>query len=187
MGKKILNEENSNQYPDISSMDDTDDENFVPETPQVKKLKICSILKPKSNSSSSAVKAKRRNQWVPPPLSPAEPLEENWKKVRKRTLDENTIIDNQDLAEKARTYYTVKRNWEGVCNYFWSSSKFDIYFPPGLNKLGTGDWMACVESQQNEIKIKGARIFEDKDVVILVCHRGRVRMCFPCPGNIVLS
>ena len=25
LGKKILNEENSNQYPDISSMDDTDD------------------------------------------------------------------------------------------------------------------------------------------------------------------
>ena len=151
----------------------------MPETPQRKsKLGTPLTKKIKKNSGSKSKKEKA------PSSSPTEPLRRKFKKsqVKKRILDSHLNKDHETSdSETPKTFVTVKRNWEGVPNYFPSSTKFDNYIPPGLNDQGTENWLTRVENCKNEIKNKVAEIFGDKDNVILVPYSGRIRFCFPCP------
>ena len=187
IGKKLLESENLSDHfsDDVSSLDDPDDENYIPETPVTtgKKKRISLTQSITTEKSPKELKKGQKRKLSESTALPEEALQ---KKPKKTVLDRPHDSDSEedDATEEAKKMFmTVKRNWEGIPNYFPSSSKFDIYVPPSIGESCKENWLERVELRKIEISNKVKEIFGDKDAVILVPYSGRIRMSFPCPEH----
>ena len=81
------------------------------------------------NPLQNRKKAKKEN-----PANPQPYLRKLCKRNQKKTvIDKPHYLGSEetDAPEQVKKWFvTVKRNWEGIPNYFPSSSKFDVYVPP---------------------------------------------------------
>ena len=187
IGKKLLESENLSDHfsDDVSSLDDPDDENYIPETPVTtgKKKRISLTQSITTEKSPKELKKGQKRKLSESTALPEEALQ---KKPKKTVLDRPHDSDSEenDATEEAKKMLmTVKRDWEGIPNYFPSSSKFDIYVPPSIGESCKENWLERVELRKIEISNKVKKIFGDKDAVILVPYSGRIRMSFPCPEH----
>ena len=187
IGKKLLESENLSDHfsDDVSSLDDPDDENYIPETPVTtgKKKRISSTQSITTEKSPKELKKGQKRKLSESTALPEEALQ---KKPKKTVLDRPHDSDSKEddaTEESKKMLMTVKRNWEGIPNYFPSSSKFDIYVPPSIGESCKENWLERVELRKIEISNKVKEIFGDKDAVILVPYSGRIRMSFPCPEH----
>ena len=188
IGRKLLQSENlSDHYSDdVSSLDDPDDDNYVPETPVRTGKEKKRISLTQSITSEKSPTESKKGQKRKPSKSTTLPEEAVQKKPKKTVIDKLHYLGSEetDAPEQVKKWFvTVKRNWEGIPNYFPSSSKFDIYVPPSIGESCKENWLERVELRKIEISNKVKEIFGDKDAVILVPYSGRIRMSFPCPEH----
>ena len=175
---------------DISSIDDLDDKNVIPSTPERTK---------KAQSTTSLTQSSSKNHEKNPKKVKKKTSEQiqnsPWwtfeKKKKKNIIHEtheivNIDSDNEEndaLKRGIKIFVKVKRDWEGTPNYFPSSSKFEVYATPGMGESCTENWYEWIEIRKIEISNKVKEIFGDKDTVILVPYSGRIRISFPCPEH----
>ena len=135
IGRKLLQSENlSDDYSDdVSSLDDPDDDNYVPETPVRTGKEKKRISLTQSITSEKSPTESKKGQKRKPSKSTTLPEEAVQKKPKKTVIDKLHYLGSEetDAPEQVKKWFvTVKRNWEGIPNYFPSSSKFDVYVPP---------------------------------------------------------
>ena len=135
IGRKLLQSENlSDHYSDdVSSLDDPDDDNYVPETPVRTGKEKKRISLTQSITSEKSPTESKKGQKRKPSKSTTLPEEAVQKKPKKTVIDKLHYLGSEetDAPEQVKKWFvTVKRNWEGIPNYFPSSSKVDVYVPP---------------------------------------------------------
>ena len=184
IGRKMLQSGNRSDHfsDDISSLDDENADNYVPETPERtgKGKKTISLISQKSPKELKKGHKRKCSKFT---TLPEEAVQE---KPKKTVIDKPHDVGSEksDAPEQVKKkFVTVKRNWEGIPNYFPSSSKFDAYVPPNMGQSCQENWLERVEVRKIEISNKVKDIFGNKDAVILVPYSGRVRMSFPCPEH----
>ena len=116
IGRKLLQSENLSDHcsDDVSSLDDPDDDNYVPETPvRTGKAKKRISLTQSITSEKSPTESKK-GQKRKPSKSATLPEEAVQKKTKKTVIDKPHYLGSEetDAPEQVKKrFVTVKRNW----------------------------------------------------------------------------
>lgn len=154
--QKLGDETDSDDFSDnISSMDDSNDENYVPGTPQQKKnprLRSHCLLQ--ESKRKARVKLKKE-KWKGQHLQKIQLHRSQEKKIQKvaDTLQEN-VDNNEDreIEQEIKTRFRVKRDWEGIPNYFQSNTKFEMFFPVDMEEQEKIKWVDAVFKRKQGIE-----------------------------------
>ena len=127
---------------------------------------------------------KRKMKRTTTPAKDTVTQEPRKKRKEKRVGDtlQEKVDNNEDreIEQEIKTRFSVKRDWEGIPNYFPSNTKFEMFFPVDMEEQEKIKWVDAVFKRKQEIESKITDIFGGKEAVKLVRYGNRVRLRFPC-------
>ena len=138
---------------------------------------------PKKKENDGQPSKKKSKKRVTKDTVSIEPRKKKYTKtIISDTAIETGSEDEERVREKeAKIRFSVKRDWEGMPNYFPSNTKFEMFFPKDIKESEKTSWVDAVFKHKEEIESKVRDIFGDKEAVRLVKYGCRVRLRFPCP------